>query len=157
MIAKAGRMHRIIPFSPHRDCHPRGGFLGTLTSDNMMLTAFRSRDNRGQKMADGNPPRLRGTRCPVAGFSNQPNAQPEMTAKIFRAKPLVRLSYSLNPLGAQFPSAGSMCRLARQPHDPQHRWIYQFRGPWAFPTMYVSRCIAAPVSGDSVVHFGLFL
>jgi hypothetical protein len=108
-------------------------------------------------MADGNPPRLRGTRCPVAGFSNQPNAQPEMTAKIFRAKPLVRLSYSLNPLGAQFPSAGSMCRLARQPHDPQHRWIYQFRGPWAFPTMYVSRCIAAPVSGDSVVHFGLFL
>lgn len=95
-------------------------------------------------MADGNPPRLRGTRCPVAGFSNQPNAQPEMTAKIFRAKPLVRLSYSLNPLGAQFPSAGSMCRLARQPHDPQHRWIYQFRGPWAFPTMYVSRCIAAP-------------
>lgn len=53
-------------------------------------------------MADGNPPRLRGTRCPVAGFSNQPNAQPEMTAKIFRAKPLVRFSYSLNPLGAQF-------------------------------------------------------
>lgn len=38
------------------------------------------------------------------------NAQPEMTAKIVRAKPLVRLSYSLNPLGVQFPSAGSMCR-----------------------------------------------
>lgn len=37
-------------------------------------------------MADGNPPRLRGTRCPVAGFSNQPNAQPEMTAKIFRGE-----------------------------------------------------------------------
>lgn len=73
------------------------------------------------------------------------NAQPEMTAKIVRAKPLVRLSYSLNPLGVQFPSAGSMCRLARQPHDPQHRWIYRFRGPWAFPTMYVSRCIAVPV------------
>lgn len=157
MIAKTGRMRRIIPFALIETVVREEAFIGTLASANMMCTAFHSRDNRGQKMADGNPPRLRGTRCPVAGFSNQPNAQPEMTAKIFRAKPLVRLSYSLNPLGAQFPSAGSMCRLARQPHDPQHRWIYQFRGPWAFPTMYVSRCIAAPVSGDSVVHFGLFL
>lgn len=108
-------------------------------------------------MADGNP--LTAAWCTMSScrFLELANAQPEMTAKIFRAKPLMRLSSSLNPLGAQFPSAGSMCRLARQPHDPQHRWIYQFRGPWAFPTMYVSRCIAAPVSGDSVVHFGFFL
>ena len=108
-------------------------------------------------MAEGNPPRLRGTRCPVAGFSNQPNAQPEMTAKIFRAKPLVRLSYSLNPLGAQFPSAGSMCRLLTSPMTRSIAGYIGFRGTWAFPTMYVSRCIAAPVLRDSVVHFGFFL
>ena len=85
--------------SSSRPPSARRTFIGTSVSADMIRTAISQPDNRGQKMADGRPLTAAWRTMSSCRFLESANVHPEMIVRVLRANPLVRLSYSLNPLG----------------------------------------------------------